>query len=518
MKLSIKLAIFISLLAVVCSALVGLLSFNGVQQGVRESIGVSLNAKILTVEKLASLASFQRDELLAQEIVDGLSRSSEVACAKIESESFSAQSPGECDRHSISKNLYSPVDSKQRIGFLTIYKNQDYIQNLSIDSAFRQLSWFLLLIGLLSLSMFLVVYLKITKPIETISKQLSSINFDSDVLLIQEGLRTDEIGIIGRTINMMLVNAKKQIVSEKILTKRTEELSKNFKLVFELSKNYLAVTDKHLNLKSYNPRFSELILKSSGEDVVLGSDCWLDHVSENPEKTRNFILSNNEFNEPFTTEIECSYAERDEQIHGFFNLTFVKSAGENGEATILIFINDITEHRRVLLETEYQATHDNLTGLYNRLAATRKIRYLLSSQADDENVAIIFVDLDGFKQINDEFGHDAGDKVLKIVAKRLKSSIRKSDLACRWGGDEFLIALDNVTLNQASSLATNILTRIVEPISFNESSELTKSVGASIGLAISTHEIHDFSTLFDLADKAMYKVKKSGKNAVLVHS
>ncbi|MFT7559228.1 MAG: diguanylate cyclase (GGDEF)-like protein, partial [Flavobacteriales bacterium] len=335
--------------------------------------------------------------------------------------------------------------------------------------------------------------------------------------LLDEGIRVDELAGISRAVNQLLISAKKRIIVEQQIAQKTQHLTNNFRMIFELSKNALAVTDERLRLESSNPRFAELVSHLHNVDTLIGSDKWLECTADDAESLRQTMLSSTVLNTPVTTEIELTAKLDTEIVHSFYNLTFIKAADDYGGLTILVFISDITEHHRKLLESEYEANHDGLTKLLNRAAATKKIRYLLSSDDEERfDVAIVMIDLDGFKSINDELGHDAGDAILRSVSRRISRVVSNVDVVCRWGGDEFLVALRGLGMAEASAKSNAILSEIQRPVKIMDGVE--RSVGASIGLSLSSESVRDFGSLFDQADKAMYQIKKSGKASVLVYS
>ena len=127
------------------------------------------------------------------------------------------------------------------------------------------------------------------------------------------------------------------------------------------------------------------------------------------------------------------------------------------------------------------------------------------------------IDLDSFKPINDSYGHEAGDRVLVVLADRLQSSVRADDIVIRWGGDEFLIMIRQSNQNlEASHVAKKLLTMIQKPIEISPLVEV--HAGVSIGIAIFPHDSPDMDTLISYADKAMYHVKSHSKNNFIHYS
>ncbi len=169
--------------------------------------------------------------------------------------------------------------------------------------------------------------------------------------------------------------------------------------------------------------------------------------------------------------------------------------------------------RRMALEqaNEHLAQHDMLTRLPNRRQLHTELDKMIARVSRyDDSFAVLFLDLDGFKKINDELGHDAGDYFLQEISSRLKQALRNTDVIARYGGDEFVILLSDLTDSLALTGKLKILTAIVsKPQEWQ--GKLMKA-GASIGIAICPDHGVDRKTLLSRADKAMYSAKKAGRN------
>lgn len=168
------------------------------------------------------------------------------------------------------------------------------------------------------------------------------------------------------------------------------------------------------------------------------------------------------------------------------------------------------------IETRY----DHLTGLLDRTSFLEKLKFTLSKTLQAHHLtAIIFVDLDDFKVINDQYGHSAGDEVISIIGRRITASIRAQDLACRWGGDEFVLVLQAITSKDlVSQLVNRLLTVISQPLQLQSQEPLQLMLSASAGIAILDDVNLNSMDLIERADKAMYLAKKAGKNCVEFYS
>jgi diguanylate cyclase (GGDEF)-like protein/PAS domain S-box-containing protein len=171
---------------------------------------------------------------------------------------------------------------------------------------------------------------------------------------------------------------------------------------------------------------------------------------------------------------------------------------------------DITERKRMELQLERYANYDKLTRLPNRrLFFERLERMVVENERDKEKFALLFIDLDGFKDINDNYGHEIGDEVLIIVANRLLQCIRKSDTVARMGGDEFTIIIRNI---QDKKSVNNFVKKIHKGLQeVMHIDDLECRVNSSIGVAIYPDNGIDSETILRNADLSMYEIKKNGK-------
>lgn len=169
------------------------------------------------------------------------------------------------------------------------------------------------------------------------------------------------------------------------------------------------------------------------------------------------------------------------------------------------------ERQRSNEQLSHMALHDPLTDLPNRLFLTERLDVALTNaQCHDQQVALLFLDIDRFKHVNDVFGHALGDQLLQEVAKRLSSCLRDEDTVSRQGGDEFIVALTGINEEQdAAFIADKLLTIIASPFIL-EKTEII--LGVSIGIACFPHHGEDVETLMRSADAAMYVAKESGRN------
>jgi diguanylate cyclase len=173
-----------------------------------------------------------------------------------------------------------------------------------------------------------------------------------------------------------------------------------------------------------------------------------------------------------------------------------------------------SEKRKAERQLQYQALNDELTGLPNRrLFADRLSQTLARAKRENQGVALLYIDLDGFKLVNDSLGHSIGDSLLIQVAERLRSRVRQSDTLARLGGDEFTVVLGTVHAKEDASLVANKLLHALTPPFLIKGHEIT--IGASVGISLFPQDAQTHGELIQQADSAMYAAKRNGKNRAM---
>ncbi|MEO1145242.1 MAG: diguanylate cyclase [Cyanobacteria bacterium J06638_22] len=172
---------------------------------------------------------------------------------------------------------------------------------------------------------------------------------------------------------------------------------------------------------------------------------------------------------------------------------------------------DVTEEKRSEATIRHQASHDRLTNLPNRFYFEQAFEAVLrDSTVDTKSVAIMFLDLDRFKAVNDQFGHTVGDRLLQDIARRLSRGLREKDVIARWGGDEFVILLPQIRgKDDVSEIASRLIDACQPEFCLNDT---FLSITVSIGIAVYPEDGLDIHTLIHNSDTALYQAKRSGRN------
>ncbi|MDO8705522.1 MAG: EAL domain-containing protein [Sulfuricaulis sp.] len=231
-----------------------------------------------------------------------------------------------------------------------------------------------------------------------------------------------------------------------------------------------------------------------------------------PDDRQNVIDTVNQAvseKQPYRSDFRVVQPDGTERIvHSEAEITFDK----NGAAVYLFgTIQDVTEHRQVQERLRYLAYYDSLTGLPNRQQVNDSLyRAMLEAESRERLVAVMFLDLDRFKNINDTLGHDVGDALLKEVAVRLKASLRPGDSISRLGGDEFILILGNIAhINDVTRVAQKILDQFIPPFRIGGRDLF---ISPSVGITLYPFDDNNPENLLRNADIAMYRAKELGRN------
>jgi diguanylate cyclase (GGDEF)-like protein/PAS domain S-box-containing protein len=251
---------------------------------------------------------------------------------------------------------------------------------------------------------------------------------------------------------------------------------------------------------SYLNQPSEILLEKKREDLI-GKNVW----EEFPEaRNLNFFTEYHKaFKERVPVEFQTYYPPLDK--------IFEVRAFPSIDGGITVIYRDITERQKYEEKIHHLAFHDSLTNLPNRILFKKTLQKKLDdSKSKEVMIAVMFIDFDRFKQVNDLLGHDIGDLLLQEIAKRLKSCVRSNDMVARMGGDEFTILLPGVfETENARTVAQKIIDAFKHPFNIN-SNEIY--ITPSIGISISNIDGTEADTLIKRADTAMYYAKELGRN------
>jgi len=304
---------------------------------------------------------------------------------------------------------------------------------------------------------------------------------------------------LGKKPKIRGLKLKKQLLTQKNFLKTIINVIPDLLWLKDTDGKYLACNTKFERL--YGAKESEIIGKDDFDFVDLESANFFRN------KDRNAL----EAEEAHIYEEILTFTDSD--YEGLFET--IKTPMKDGKGNVIGVLGiarDISERKAREEQLRIYGNYDMLTGLANRTLFMDRLSHLMTlRKSDSQYSAVLFIDLDNFKEINDTFGHSTGDNILKIVSKCLQNVIRKEDTLSRHGGDEFTILLENINMPlDAAKIAQNILDTLNTPFTIEDHQFC---ITASIGITISPDDSCDPETLVRFADIAMYKVKDNGRNS-----
>lgn len=378
--------------------------------------------------------------------------------------------------------------------------------NLAFSSA-RKLQQQILLtglgLGLLFVALAWLIAGRLTRPIEVLTaaaERISAKNLDGSLPLL--GGR-DELARLSGALTRMLSELKDEIMTRRA----TEGRLKLAAAVFENSAEGIVISDAENRIVSVNRAFTK-ITGYAGTEIIGQEPSILSSGRQGPEFYRELWQT---LMEHGRWQGEIWNRRKSGEIYPeWLSISTVKS--EDGVPSHYVGVfSDITDRKQSEDRIHFLANHDALTKLPNRrLFNDRAAQALARAQRSARHVAVIFLDLDHFKDINDTLGHAVGDVLLTVISERLRGSLRPEDTLARVGGDEFLALVEEEGgTYDLPSILDRMLQACIEPVLVKEHA---LNVSASIGVALCPDDGSDLETLIKNADIAMYRAKEVGRN------
>jgi diguanylate cyclase (GGDEF)-like protein/PAS domain S-box-containing protein len=509
--LVVRLAILVALSALVIGALSSKIFYEKTYAHELNLSKINIEQLHLTVSSTASIATYLEDTELANEVINGLMTNKIVLGVSIHSKDFKESSSDFVlnDDSSVFA-LFSPFEKYKQVGILTITPNLDLIENrageLGLDNAIA-----LMIQGAIgTLIIIIIAYTVITRPIIRIANSLHTTVPGTDTRVVTpKGHSYSELGRLVFDINQLLSTAERQITEERTLRNQVEGLSRNFRLLFENSTSPIILIQATGDIIIHNKAFDDLLCRMN---VSLRSSYgpYLKELFEKQdavEKTAIFAFEHNEISSG-----EFKLAANDVGKSIWMQVVINPTSSDDDSEIYQIILHDITKRKVQLDSLNFTANTDQLTQLLNRRGGEHAIDKLIASSVP---FALMLLDLNKFKPINDVYGHDAGDEILKHVAGQLKLGVRDSDVLSRWGGDEFIVAVPNSNKHDILVIANKIIDNIEVPLYLKDlNKEL--SVGASLGIAFYPDDEVSKRLLIENADKAMYEAKQKRDDGRLI--
>jgi diguanylate cyclase (GGDEF)-like protein/PAS domain S-box-containing protein len=303
-----------------------------------------------------------------------------------------------------------------------------------------------------------------------------------------------------------IVAMYKDITEQKETQRRLIESEQKYRFIAENTTDLIQVLNESGTIFYISPSVKDILDFPSEELLDLR---LIDYIHDEDKRKFKLMLSKLKGNKT-SFQVEFRYKTRSNE----YKWCEVKGTcvPDNGVLKYILVSRDINDRKRYEEELKRLAFHDPLTGLPNRrLFIANLIEELGKASGTEESFTVFYLDMDNLKQINDELGHNIGDSVLIEFGKRLKQSVRETDIVCRMGGDEFVILASLCNKEKASLFANRILNSLSVPVKVGEQEV---SISTSIGICVNCGETENSSPEFVIkkADDALYTAKNNGKN------
>ncbi|MDE2401165.1 MAG: sensor domain-containing diguanylate cyclase [Burkholderiales bacterium] len=515
--------------AALFAAVAGLVSYRLGYQRALAGGRATLDGLLSAVEKTAAIGAYTSDKILLQEVIDGLGSHDLIASVEVRSpqgaiivsRQATKTSGADTDpgiRQIVARRLASPFDKNEAVGEVRIEADMARLQASAWAEAGEL---FLVMAGqtaLLAIVLYVMAARLVSRPIVRLADRLRRMRPGSDDRLITPaGHYNDEIGALVEGANVLLQTNRDALHNERELRAEIEKMEAQYRQIFDASSAGIFVLDRDGRLVNCNPTVLRVLGLQLSDMKALRGDDFVHKVFARPDRVMNLIDESARLAETMADDLELrQVGEASRWVHCLISVQFPTSAKRSIEGVMY----DITERKRAEVETQRQAEYDALTGLRNRRATDDVIDRFITAAAPAMNpISVLYIDLDGFKQVNDQLGHKAGDQVLVHCAQRLRHVLRRtSDVVGRIGGDEFVAVLNGVGPDDEvlGQIAQAMLSALAEPIVLEDGQ--VARVAGSIGVACFPVHGTNRKSLLHAADEAMYEVKHSGKNCFAMAS
>lgn len=475
-----------------------------------------------TVHSSASIAAFVGNDAIANDVIDGLLRNADILAVNIESDSGyqmlrwkHPSSLAWISEDLVGYQLMSPSGAHEQIGTLSLLTNAPLIAQRARNAALGQLGMLVAQTLVIALIMLLAFRRLIGHPLSRLTRQLRTVTPGSSQRIDTDPSQNGtEIGLLAGSLNQYLAASEDAIRAERELRLRVESMESHYRRIFESTNVGIMVLDANGVLINCNTVLRDGILHAAFDNAsradVPGD--FLSLAFKQPERAWALIdrARTNGHIEEADLEL-CHGNGRSRWGHCLFSV----HAPEGGGAPLIeCVLFDVTSRREREETAIRRAERDVLTDLINRRGAEAYLdRAIRDARRADLDLTVLYIDLDGFKNANDTYGHEAGDQALIEVASRFGRCMRRaSDLLARIGGDEFLIVIYDCNRNSAvvRDLAERLIASLAVPIGLSDGRSTV--IGASIGISGFPQDGADQETVLRVADRAMYAAKHGGKN------
>ncbi len=488
------------------------------QNNARASLQQSLHALAYT----AAIASFSNDQNLGNMTLKGVLINPLVCSVHIRNldqqlnltQSISGST--HLCRKGVSIWLDSPFMADQHIAVFQADLYWPAVQHNALITALYEIIGLVLLLFSSTLASWRATNGLLTRPLLNLAQAVHSLRPGQAIQLAKpKPHQHNELGLLIDDINHLLETVVLTLEDERRLRDQMEALQQQYQAIFEQAKTGICLIDHSGHCTLANPSTARVLniesMPVDGPFCLYGN--WIEHTFAEPGRFRELLQQAIESGQTMAMDYPLHSSNHQGMVR-WVNLSISSHHSIQGNMLECVLI-DISERKRIEEETRYQAEHDPLTQLHNRKSGMSLLENTLCTGLNPG--AILLIDLDRFKWINDHYGHQAGDQTLIHVAKKISAAARAADIVVRLGGDEFLLGLVDIgNTSNLNRIVRRILTEVAKPFELRPG--VYEHVGASIGIALFPDTSSNLVALMSHADIAMYRVKQAGRGGYCIYN
>ncbi|MGI4778038.1 MAG: diguanylate cyclase domain-containing protein [Janthinobacterium lividum] len=511
-------------IAAVIATVVALYAYHSAKTHYVEAGEASTRAIVSAVQKTLAVGAYARDAVLLRELIEGVAHHPSVARVDVldttglpMATAFGTTKGEQAARASFETGLTSPFNPKESVGTLRVW-----LDATRLAAEARQQSSILVAALIVLLASVLAVFNALasrllSRPMHCLAEALARIEpGTSERLTIGRQHAHDEVGIVTAAANRLLDLQQEALERERAVRAEISALEARYRGIFDSTSAGIFILSAEGELVQANPAMSRLLGMSGGMLDAARLPDFAEAVFRDPQQLQTLVGRAHASAQPEAADLElvredgatlwahCMVSDIVDQISGLHRIEGV--------------LYDISQRKRQENAAQHRAEHDPLTGLKSRSFIESTLsQHVHTARNSDGSVTLMFIDLDGFKLVNDRWGHAAGDAVLVEAARRLKTLFRRScEVVGRLGGDELVVMIAGF---EATHPTIGVLAnRLIDSfkVAFELPSGALARVGASVGVASYPLHATNSKTLIHAADAAMYAVKQSGKGGFVI--
>jgi diguanylate cyclase (GGDEF)-like protein/PAS domain S-box-containing protein len=481
---------------------------------------------VVAIDRTAAIGVYASDKVLLKEVADGLVRHPLVRRVQVEATGAGSmvsaddtivlpgQAPGLSEPATAEWVLHSPFDATENIGRLLVWVDDQANARRARQQALLQVAATALLMAVVVVAFNIVALRTLSRPMHSLATQLDDMTPGSGQrLMIGNENADNELGTVVNAANALLEAHQHAIAQERTLRLEVAKMEAQYRQIFETTSAGIIVVSADGHLINSNRALSRLLGATDDDMAQLRQGDFARRVFCELERWHATVESARHSGAAASADLEVMRMDGSRRwAHCLVSVQ--EPTNQAQESIIEGVLYDVTSRRLAESQAARQAEIDALTGLPNRRGIERLLSTRIQESRDQGySLTLLFIDLDGFKSVNDTLGHEAGDAVLIECAKRLSGVLRrKGDLVGRLGGDELVMLLDRAAPTEVAvhDMARAVIAEASRP--FLVAPGRLAQIGASIGVAGFPGNAHDLSSLLRSADEAMYQAKRSGKN------